>query len=434
MGMEPLNGDPQSEERIMETKITKRKKIRCATPDCEGHAFAAVAVCRECFASAEPDTRGTPLPPNVDIRTFDDMPLNVRAVRDSDTMAEASDEGFKAAFQLWCAAWHQIPAASIPDDDGKMARLAGYGRDLRRWKKIREEALRGFVRCEDGRWYHLYMCDKAWEAWLKSDAGRTSAGYRWGKHQATENKRNTRMGSQTGGISNRNATGNADAGADADANAVQPQLGSQCSEQNRVDSRSSTATSSVPSTARAQASGDGVEPDGSTIQRVADEIWQLAGRTHEADRKRASGNIDDFRHVRGWLKAGHSEKAITDAARTIITGAGEIHSLWGLLAKAMPERLAAQNDAPKAPSEAGGVWRTYARTYFAKAVFGPNEQITGWEVLAPEKRKWRNGGAPPTDPGFQGPLEIFDEVARDLGVADWLLQRSEDRDAARMSA
>jgi hypothetical protein len=66
---------------------------------------------------------------------------------------------------LWGAAWHQVPAASLPDDDRVLARYAGYGRAVEQWKLIREGALRGFVRCRDGRLYHRTLAEKANAAW-----------------------------------------------------------------------------------------------------------------------------------------------------------------------------------------------------------------------------------------------------------------------------
>lgn len=122
-----------------------------------------------------------PIPAAIDLRTFDDMPLDVRALRDSDTAAEVTDQAFRAAVMLWCSAWHQIPAASLPNDDRKLAGLAGYGRDMRGWKRVRTQALRGFQLCSDGRLYHLYMCEKAIKAWKLKNVNTGKANGRWNK-------------------------------------------------------------------------------------------------------------------------------------------------------------------------------------------------------------------------------------------------------------
>lgn len=314
-----------------------KKKRPCATTGCKATAFAAVPVCAKCFAATPQDRRGTPLPPNVDIRTFDDMPLNVRAVRDSDTLAEVSDEGFKAAFQLWCAAWHQIPAASLPDDDAKMARLAGYGRDVKKWKKIKNEALRGFLICSDGRLYHLYMADKAWAAWLKSEAGRSSANWRWENGQPPDDKQNQGMPTHSDRTSERNANPDADAHATADADAMRTDMPTQCSEQNRVEIDKSPPAPPESVTAREPQQPASAGAD--RVVQIAERIWEIAGQTQVMDRWRASAKVDDFRHVRAWIAQGWTEADILDAAQSIIGSTGKITSLWGLLLKAMPDAV-----------------------------------------------------------------------------------------------
>lgn len=102
--------------------------------------------------------------PDCDLRNFSWMPLDVGWLRDSDITAVLSADAFRAAMFLWCASWHQIPAASIPNDDRILAKLAGYGRDLESWIKVRDEALHGFIECSDGRLYHPLIAEKALEA------------------------------------------------------------------------------------------------------------------------------------------------------------------------------------------------------------------------------------------------------------------------------
>lgn len=93
------------------------------------------------------------------------MPLDVVRLRDSDLAATETAEAFRAAVMLWCASWHQLPAASLPDDDRVLANLAGYGRVVKEWQKEREGALRGWVKCTDNRLYHPVVAEKAVEAW-----------------------------------------------------------------------------------------------------------------------------------------------------------------------------------------------------------------------------------------------------------------------------
>jgi hypothetical protein len=105
-------------------------------------------------------------PPDCDLRDFAFMPLDVVRLRDSDLAVTAEADEFRCAVLLWCAAWHQVPAASLPDDDKVLAQYAGYGRVVKEWLKVRDGALRGWVKCSDGRLYHAVVAEKANEAWL----------------------------------------------------------------------------------------------------------------------------------------------------------------------------------------------------------------------------------------------------------------------------
>jgi hypothetical protein len=103
-------------------------------------------------------------PAGLDLRDFDWMPLEVKRLRDSDLSVLASGDAFRAAVLLWCAAWHQVPAGSLPADDRLLANLAGYGRDLEGWVRVKDDAMHGFIECSDGRMYHPVVCEKAIEA------------------------------------------------------------------------------------------------------------------------------------------------------------------------------------------------------------------------------------------------------------------------------
>lgn len=106
------------------------------------------------------------VPAEIDLRDFEFMPLQVARLRDSDLAIEATGDEFRAAVLLWCTAWHQVPAGSLPDNDTALASYAGYGRgDVKSWMRVRTGALRGFVRCSDGRLYHPTIAEKAIEAW-----------------------------------------------------------------------------------------------------------------------------------------------------------------------------------------------------------------------------------------------------------------------------
>ena len=104
-------------------------------------------------------------PPSCNLRGLDYMPLDVVRLLDSDTLALSTGDEFKAAFQLWCRAWKEVPAASLRNDDRILARAAGVA--LSEWQTIKAAALRGWVECDDGRIYHPVVAEKALRAWIE---------------------------------------------------------------------------------------------------------------------------------------------------------------------------------------------------------------------------------------------------------------------------
>ena len=107
------------------------------------------------------------VPAEVDLQDFAFMPLQVARLRDSDFAATVHPEAGWYGVLLWAASWHQIPAGSLPDNDVALMRLVGLGRDARTWKKHKEEALYGFIRCKDGRLYHPTVAEQANQAWAQ---------------------------------------------------------------------------------------------------------------------------------------------------------------------------------------------------------------------------------------------------------------------------
>lgn len=117
----------------------------------------------------EPLLQPAPLtPPDCDLTDFAFMPLDVARLRDSELASNETPEACWAAVLLWAAAWHQIPAASMPNDDRWIAKAAGYaqrGKIAKEWAEVRVGALRGWIECDDGRLYHPVVAEKATEAW-----------------------------------------------------------------------------------------------------------------------------------------------------------------------------------------------------------------------------------------------------------------------------
>src|SRR5690348_16108053 len=123
-------------------------------------------VCRRSPRSTR-TTMQAPVPPELDLRSIACMPLDVRRLRDSHIAATGNPEAFRAWMLLLCAAWHEVPASSLPNDDAVLAHYAGLGKDLAKWQSIRDEALLGFVLCDDGRLYHRELAERALEQHAK---------------------------------------------------------------------------------------------------------------------------------------------------------------------------------------------------------------------------------------------------------------------------
>ncbi|WP_342617201.1 DUF1376 domain-containing protein [Rhodoferax sp. GW822-FHT02A01] len=130
-------------------------------------------------------------PPDCDLSDFQYMELDVRRLRDSHFAAQPNGEAFRAGVLLWCAAWHQVPAASLPDDDVELSNLAGFGRVVREWKKVRTEALAGFVKCSDGRLYHAVIAEKALAAHASKER------YAYGKFLERMRKENVKRAKES---------------------------------------------------------------------------------------------------------------------------------------------------------------------------------------------------------------------------------------------
>jgi len=96
--------------------------------------------------------------------------LNVERLMASELVALSSHEVIGAALLLWSRAWKQRPAASLPDDDKVIAAFARM--PLARFKKLKAEVLRGFVKCSDGRLYHRFLSIDAMRAFERKAAFR----------------------------------------------------------------------------------------------------------------------------------------------------------------------------------------------------------------------------------------------------------------------
>ncbi len=106
-------------------------------------------------------------PAECDLRGFQNLQLDVEILPKSQLANYADAEAFRAAVLLWCEAWKQVPAASLADNELDLRAIVGLQRDGDLWEKIKADALRGFVKCSDGRLYHKVLAEKANSAWKK---------------------------------------------------------------------------------------------------------------------------------------------------------------------------------------------------------------------------------------------------------------------------
>jgi hypothetical protein len=104
------------------------------------------------------------VPAEVDLRGMTFMPLFGDRLFKSATWIEACPAARIAAVQLlWHAYAHEVPAASLPDHERVLARHAGLG--LTTFRRVREQAMRGWVKCSDGRLYHPVLAEIAIDSW-----------------------------------------------------------------------------------------------------------------------------------------------------------------------------------------------------------------------------------------------------------------------------
>ena len=104
-------------------------------------------------------------PADCDLTDFAFMPLEVARLRRSKAWLICKRNPALAFYMLnlWTACWHERPAGSLENDDDVLADFAMC--DPAKWAKVKTDALRGWVLCDDGRYYHPTVCEKVVEAW-----------------------------------------------------------------------------------------------------------------------------------------------------------------------------------------------------------------------------------------------------------------------------
>lgn len=111
-------------------------------------------------------------PADCDLRDFARIMIDITRLFGSSFNAKASRNplAWMIGHKLWYRSWHQVPAASLPNDDDELCYLAELGFDRVTWDNARELAMHGWIMCSDGRLYHPVVAEAAlisWEAKLK---------------------------------------------------------------------------------------------------------------------------------------------------------------------------------------------------------------------------------------------------------------------------
>ena len=115
------------------------------------------------------------------VRNLPYMPLFIDRLLNSDTWIMASGDEAKAMITIWCAAWHQNEAGTLPNNDQVLKVLSRAGEN---WMQMRETVLSGFELNEKtNRLHHQVIQEIAAEAFSKTDRFRKAANARWNKKE-----------------------------------------------------------------------------------------------------------------------------------------------------------------------------------------------------------------------------------------------------------
>lgn len=101
-------------------------------------------------------------PADCDLTKYPFVPIHLRRLLTSETWVLGSGDERAAAIALWLESWHQSPAASLPDNDRMLDHLS----QSKVWKRVKEHALRGWIKCSDGKLYHPVVAEMALSAWI----------------------------------------------------------------------------------------------------------------------------------------------------------------------------------------------------------------------------------------------------------------------------
>jgi hypothetical protein len=96
-----------------------------------------------------------PVPATANMKHLSYMMVDVAVVREGEMASKYPPEVCWWNMQARAAAWHQVPAGSLPNDERMLARLLGFGSDVNTFRTAKRlGCLTGFNPANDGRLYH----------------------------------------------------------------------------------------------------------------------------------------------------------------------------------------------------------------------------------------------------------------------------------------
>jgi hypothetical protein len=116
-----------------------------------------------------------PLPADVDVSDMQFMPLfDVRLTKSRAWLRARHWRGHGPGLgfilmNLWVAAFRNVPAGSLEEDDDLLADAARV--DIEIWRQMREQAMEGWQLIA-GRWWHPVLAEIAWDLWKARLAAR----------------------------------------------------------------------------------------------------------------------------------------------------------------------------------------------------------------------------------------------------------------------
>lgn len=118
-----------------------------------------------------------PIPREVNLSALEYMPLYLARLSNSKSWLACRRRPELAYYMInmWKRAWHERPAGSLENDEDVLCDASGCTFD--QWQDLRDDLLRGWTLCNDGRYYHATLCEFVLEAWAKRQAytARTAA-------------------------------------------------------------------------------------------------------------------------------------------------------------------------------------------------------------------------------------------------------------------